>query len=187
MATLSNTDLRNGTVFRDGDDVYSVLKYEHKVRGRGGAVAKVKVRNLLTGSIQERSYRDNEKVDSVDTRKSGAQYLYSDGSEVHFMDGDTYEQFTLGVDALGDSIKFLKEGEKVIVLFLEDDPVAVEIPKVVELAIAHTVPGVKGDTANNPTKKAKMENGLEVDVPLFSKVGDVVKVNTDTGTYVSRA
>lgn len=187
MATLSNTDLRNGTVFKDGNDYFSVIKYEHSFRGRGGGIVRVKVRNLHTGATQEKTYRQNEKVESADTRKSSAQYLYSDGDLAHFMETETFEQFTLPCDAIGEGLKFLKEGEKTLALFLEDKPVSIEIPKVVELKIANTEPGVKGDTANNPTKKAVLENGLNVDVPLFVKPGEVIKVNTDTGTYVSRA
>ena len=187
MATLSNTDLRNGTVYKDGDEVYTVLKYEHKFHGRGGGIVKVKVRNLRTGGVQEKSYRENEKVETVDTRKATVQYLYSDGDTAHLMDAQTFDQFTMAKDDLGDAALYLKEGEKIIALFLEDKPVAVEIPKAVDFKITHTTPGAKGDTANNPTKKATLENGMEIDVPLFSKEGDVVKVNTDTGSYVSRA
>jgi elongation factor P len=186
MATLSNTDLRNGTVFKDGGDVYSVVRYEHSFRGRGGGIVKVRVRNLHTGNIQEKTYRQNEKVESVDTKKSSAQFLYSDGKDAHFMDTDSYEQFTLPLNDLGEGKKYLKEGDKIIVLYLEEKPVSVEIPRVVELKVSNTVPGVKGDTANNPTKKATMENGLVVDVPLFVKEGDAIKVNTDSGTYISR-
>lgn len=187
MATLSNTDLRNGTVFKDGGEIYSVVKYEHSFRGRGGGIVKVRVRNLHTGNIQEKTYRQNEKVESVETRKSSAQYLYSDGRDAYFMDTDSYEQFTLLVNDLGDGRKYMKEGDKTIVLYLEDRPVSIEIPKVVELEVEATIPGVKGDTANNPTKKATMENGLVVDVPLFVKEGDVIKINTEAGTYISRA
>ena len=186
MASLSNTDLRNGTVYKDGDEVYTVLKYEHKFRGRGGGIVKVKVRNLRTGSVQEKSYRENEKVETVDTRKATVQYLYSDGGTAHLMDAQTFDQFTMSKDELGDAGLYLKEGEKVVALFLEDKPVGIEIPKVVELKITQTSPGEKGNTANNPTKKATLENGMEIDVPLFSKAGDMLKVNTDSGTYVSR-
>lgn len=148
---------------------------------------RVKVSNLRTGSVLEKTYRGNEKVESVDTRKSSVVYLYSDSENATFMTAESYEQFSLPVDSLGDSLKFLSEGQKVVALYLEDKPIAIEIPKTVELTVAHTIPGVKGDTANNPTKKATLENGLEIDVPLFTKVGDKVKVNTDTGNYISRA
>lgn len=187
MATLSNTDLRTGVVYQDGAEVYTVLKYTHQFRGRGGGIVRVKVRNLKTGAVQEKTYRGNEKVESVDTQKKSVQYLYSDEKNATFMNTTSYEQCTLSLDQLGDAHRFLSEGQKVIALFLEDKPVSIEIPKIVELAIARTEPGVKGDTANSPTKKATLENGLEVDVPLFSEKGDTIKVNTDTGEYISRA
>ena len=186
MSVYSNTDLRNGVVFKDGGEVYSVIKYEHNFRGRGSGVVKVRVRNLRTGNVLEKAYRQNQSVESVDTHKSNVQYLFQDGTNVTFMDAQTYEQFVMPLEALGDSLRYLKEGEKVVALYIESDPVSIEIPKTVELAIAQTEPGVKGDSANNPTKRATLENGLEVDVPLFAKVGDVIKINTETGGYLGR-
>lgn len=187
MATLSNTDLRNGVVFQDVGEVYSVLKYIPSVRGRGSSIVRVKVRNLRSGSIQELTYRNNEKVKSVDTRRNSVQYLYSDLSIACFMNSETYEQVEMPLDLVRDSIKYLKESEKVIILYLDDDPVSIEIPKIVELEIKYTEPAVKGNTVTSSMKKAKMENELEVNVPMFFKVGDKIKVNTDTGDYVSRA
>lgn len=187
MATLSNTDLRNGTVYEDGGDVYVVIKYSPSTRGRGSSIVRVRVRNLKTGNVLEKTYRDNEKVESADTRRVSVQYLYKDTSNAFFMDGQTYEQFSMPLEAVGDCIEYMKDGEKVIVLYLDDSPISVEIPKSVVLEIKHTEPAVKGNTATNAMKKATLENDLVVDVPLFSKNGDKVKINTDTGTYVSRA
>lgn len=187
MAALSNTDLRNGVVFQDGGEVYSVLKYIPSVRGRGSSIVKVKVRNLRSGSIQELTYRNNEKVKSVDTQRISVQYLYSDSSTACFMNSETYEQVEIPLELVGDLIKYLKESEKIRVLYLDGDPVSIEIPKIVELEIKETEPAIKGNTVTNSVKKATMENDLEVKVPLFAKVGDKVKINTDTGDYVSRA
>ncbi len=187
MASLSNTDLKSGVVFKDGGVVYTVIKYEHNFRGRGGSVVKVKVRNIKTGATQEKSYRQNEKVDAVDTFKKSVQYLYSDGSNAYFMDNDTFEQIALTLELVGDQIKYLTEGEKAVALFLEGSIISIEIPKSVELKVEYTEPGVKGNTATNAMKKAKLQNGLQVDVPLFVKVGDTVKINTETGAYTSRA
>ncbi|MBN1618552.1 elongation factor P [Candidatus Dojkabacteria bacterium] len=186
MATLSNTDLKNGVVFRDEGEVFSVIKYEHVFKGRGGGIAKLKVRNLKTGSIAEKSYKNNEKVQSVDTSRVTAQFLYSDDKSANFMNDETYEQFQLSRDAIGEDLGFIKEGEKVVILFLEDSPISIEIPKSVELKIEYTEPGVRGDTATNAMKKAKLETGIEINVPLFIKSGEVIKVNTDTRQYVSR-
>ena len=185
MASLSNTDLRNGTVFRDGGVVYVVVKYEHQFRGRGGSIVKVKVRSIKTGGVVTKSYRQNERVEAVDTRKATLQYLYAEGDEVFLMDTQTFEQLSIPAEMVG-GLKYLKNGEKVVGLFVDDALVSIEIPKSVELQIEQTEPGAKGNTANNPTKKAILENGLQVDVPLFVKVGDRIKVNTETGSYVSR-
>lgn len=186
MATYSNTDLKNGVVFRDASEIFTVIKYEHNFRGRGSGVVKVRVRNLRTGNVLEKAYRQNRTVEAVETHRANVQYLYKDGLNATFMDAETYEQFTMPIEAIGDGIKYLKEGEKVVALYIENDPASIEIPKTVELSIAHTVAGVRGDTANNPTKKATLENGLDVDVPLFAKEGDIVKINTETGTYQGR-
>ncbi len=172
---------------KDGEDIYSVLKSEHNFRGRGSGITKLKVRNLRTGSVQEKTYRSNQKLEEVDALRKTVQYLYSDGSVATFMDPDSFEQFEIPFKSISASIKFLKEGEKVIVLFIEEKPVSVELPATVELKVAETEPATKGDTATNAMKKAKMETGLEVDVPLFVKNGDVLKINTESGTYVSRA
>lgn len=187
MASLSNTDLKNGVVFKDGGEVFTVIRYEHNFRGRGGSVVKVKVRNIKTGGVQEKSFRQNEKVEAVDTFKRTVQYLYSDGTNGYFMDQDTFEQMEMPLGMIEDQLKYLKEGEKVVALFLEEKPLSIEIPMKVTLKIEYTEPAVKGNTANNAMKKAKLENGLEVEVPLFLNIGDVIKVNTETGTYISRA
>ena len=187
MATLSNTDLKRGTVFRDDGDVYSVVSYSNQVRGRGSSLVRVKVRNLTSGGTQEKTYRDNEKVEAVDVWKSTLQYLYLDDAQAHFMDPDSFEQYEISREAVEPSLEYLKEGVKVIVLFIDEEPVSIELPKSVEMKVSQTVPAVKGDTANNPTKKAKLENGIEIDVPLFVKVGDSVKISTEDGSYLSRA
>lgn len=184
---LSNTDLRRGVVFQDGGEIFVVLNYASSVRGRGSSIVKLKIRNLKTGNVLEKSYRANEKVESVDTQRTNVQYLYSEGESANFMNSETFEQFSIPMEEVGESVKYLNEGEKVIVLLVEGKPVSIEIPKKVEMEIKYTEPAVKGNTATNAMKKAKLQNGLEVDVPLFSKVGDRIKINTDTGEYVSRA
>lgn len=186
MAVYSNTDLKNGVVFRDDGEVYSVVKYEHNFRGRGSGVVKVRVRNLRTGNVIEKAYRQNQSVEAVDTHRQNVQYLFKDATHATFMHADTYEQFTMPIDSIGEGIKYLKEGETVVALYLEEDPASIEIPKTVELSVSQAEPGAKGDSANNPTKKATLENGLSVDVPLFVKVGDIVKINTETGVYLGR-
>ncbi|MEA3356910.1 MAG: elongation factor P [Patescibacteria group bacterium] len=186
MALLSNNDLRKGVVFKHDSDVFVVLKYEHCFRGRGSGLVKLRVRNIKTGAVTEKKYREGDKISSVDTRKSTIQYLYTDVKNAVFMDMQTFEQFELPEEMLSESLKYLKEGEKVIALYLNDKVVSIEVPGVVNLAIEYTEPAVKGDTANNAVKKATLENGLEINVPLFSKVGDIVKINTESGEYIAR-
>jgi elongation factor P len=187
MATLSNTDLRRGVVFEDNGNVYIVTNYSSTVRGRGSSIVKVKVRNVKTGNVQELSYRDNEKVEAVDMSRKTVQYLYTNESRAYFMDTETYEQFSMPVETIEESLQYLSESQKVIALYLEDEPVSIEVPPVVELKVKYTEPAIKGDTATNAMKDAEMENGLSVKVPLFIEKGDQLKINTDSGEYVSRA
>lgn len=184
---LSNTDLRNGTVFQDGGEVFQVMKFELKKQGRGSSNVKVRVRNLKSGAIVDKTYGGNQTVESVDLTRSNAQYLYSDGSTGYFMDAATFEQFDFPLSSVGDMLQFIKEGEKVIVLKLDGTAAAIEIPKSVELKVEYTEPAVKGDTSGGAMKEAKLESGATVRVPLFISTGDMIKVNTDTGTYSSKA
>jgi elongation factor P len=186
MAKLTNTDLKRGVVFEDKGTIYKVLKYSSVVRGRGSSIVKVKVREIKTGNVQEFTYRDNEKVESVDMKKRTVQFLYADKQRANFMNNETYEQFSLGKDVINDELQYLAEGEKVIALFLDGEPVSIEVPSVVELEVEYTEPAIKGDTATNAMKDAEMKNGLVVKVPLFIDKGDKLKINTDSGEYVSR-
>lgn len=186
MATLSNTELRNGVIFKDGNRYYKVINYEHVSSGRGSAVGKVKIKDLESGSVVIQSYKQNEKVESVDTERKSMQYLYLDDSSAYFMDAKNFEQISIPISIIDEVIKYISNGEKVIVLFVDDKPISVEIPKSVELKIVYTELAVKGNTTSNAMKEAKLENGLKISIPLFIKTGDVVKINTETGNYVSR-
>lgn len=184
---LSNTDLRNGTVFADGGEVFQVMKFELKKQGRGSSNVKVRVRNLRSGAIVDKTYGGNQSVESVELTRSNAQYLYSDGSAGYFMDAESFEQFDLPLATVKDMLQYIKEGQRVIVLKLDGKVAAIEIPKSVELKVEYTEPAVKGDTSGGAMKDAKLESGVTIKVPLFISNGDVVKINTDTGTYSSKA
>jgi elongation factor P len=182
MATLSSNELRQGTVFKDGYDYFTVLKYDRVVQGRGGMTVKIKVKNLKSGSIVEKGYKGNDKVESVDLSKRSAQFLYSDGVNLHFMDTETFDQ----VEIEGQN-KYFKEGDKAIVSYLEGDPISVDIPNVVSLKVAYTDEGGNsGNTVSNALKEAKMETGITVMVPLFIKTGEVIKINTENNEYKGR-
>ena len=187
MATLQNTDLRNGTVFKEGSNIYQVIRFDLKKRGRGSSKVKVKVRDIKTGAITEKTYGGQETVESVELSKSNAQFLYSDEAAIYLMDAQTFEQFSLPKSVVGDSLQYVKEGAKVLVLRLDDKPVTVEVPASVVLKIEYTEPATKGDTSSNAVKDARLETGAKIKVPLFINTGDMVKINTETGQYSSKA
>ena len=181
---LLPTDLKNNTVFKYDNQTFIVLRYEHVTQGRGGATIKVKVKNLKTGAIIEKGFNGNEKVEEADIAKASYQYLYADADFAYLMHMINFEQVLL---PLIDDVKYLKEGEKVVVVSIDGEPLYFELPKTVELKVTYTEPGFKGNTVNNPYKKAVLETGLEVAVPMFVNINDIIKVNTDSGDYLSRA
>lgn len=180
-------NLRAGTTFLMDGKPYRVVKYTHQKIARGGGTVKLSVRNLETGKLEERTLNSSSKVDEVNTIKKNLQYLYKDGSTVFFMDPKTYDQVEIPQNVIKDQLSFIKEGESVDVLFLDQKALSVEIPPKVTLEVKDTAPGVKGDSATNIYKPATLENGLKLKVPLFIKVGDKIRVDTKTGEYVERA
>lgn len=184
---INSTDLKNGVTFLHYDKPYKVLKYSLIKMGRGGATVKLKVRNMLTGSVADLSYSSNVKVDSVSTSKKRLQYLYNDGKTATFMDPATYDQTEIPVDVLETELPYIKEGENVDILFWEDKALSVDIPPKVVLTVTDTDPGVKGNSVSNLYKPATLENGLQVKVPLFVNRGEKIRVDTRTGEYIERA
>lgn len=185
--SLSITDLKKGTVFELDGQPYIVVEYSQKVMGRGGSVVNTRLKNLITGAVLAKTFHGNEQVESADVTRKNVQYLYSDGSSYHFMDGENYEQFELPASAVGDQSGYLKEGVKVQVLLFNGSPVAIELPKNVYLAVTYAEPAVRGDTSTAITKDATLETGMTVKVPAFIKTGDTVSVDTATGAYRARA
>lgn len=181
------TDLKNGTTFLDSGMPYKVVKYSFIKQGRGGATVRVSARNLETGGLVEKTFDSKNKVDEITTNKRRMQYLYNDGTNASFMDPTSYEQTEVGLDILGDTVLFIKEGSEVDVLFWNDKALSVDIAPKVVLEVVETDPGVKGNSAANIYKSAKLENGLFVKVPLFIKVGEKVRVDTRTSEYIERA
>lgn len=192
---IDATDLKKGTNFLYDGKPYQVIKYSHIKMGRGGATVRVTVRNLESGSIGEKTFSSETRVDEVNTYKRKLQFLYKDSTNAIFMDPKTFEQVEIPSAVLGDQGPFLKEGENIDILFWsfggaqdkEDRPLSIELPPNVVLSVAQTDPGVKGNSAVNIYKPAVLENGLKVKVPLFINQGDKVKVDTRTGEYVERA
>ena len=185
-ADLESSQLRKGTVFRDGGRVFIVLNYKHVKKGRGLATIRVKVRDVESGSIVEKTFSSNEKVDSVSLGRKSAQYLYSDDNYSYFMDNSDFSQFQIGNGMIEWQRNFLTEGAKIQAVFLEEKVISIDIPKKVSLKVKYTEPGVVGDTATGAEKEAELETGYKVNVPLFVKIGDSIKVNTERGNYVSK-
>lgn len=184
---ITATDLKNGTAFLSDGKPYKVVKYTHTKMGRGGATVRVSARNLETGELIDKSYDAGNKIEEIATVKKRMQYLYNDGENASFMDPSNYNQIEIDLDIIGDSIHFVKEGSEVDVLFWEDRALSIDIAPKVVLEVVETDPGVKGNSASNVYKSAKLENGLQVKVPLFIKVGEKVRVDTRTSEYIERA
>lgn len=184
---LSITDLKKGTLFQLDGVPYRVVEYNQKVMGRGGSIVNVRIKSLLDGKVLEKTYKGNEQLDSADVTNQNAQYLYNDGTTFFFMNEDTFEQFEVSADLVGDGAGYLKEGDRVQLQFFDGRPINVELPKNVPLKVTYTESVVKGDTTSSVQKDAELETGITVKVPAFIKQGDVIKVDTRTGTYLERA
>lgn len=180
-------DLRKGVTFELDGNLYKVLDYHHHKPGRGNATIRVRTVNLRTGTILEQTYTSGDRVRDVRLDFHNVQYLYGDGQFYHFMDLETYEQPAIPAEILGDSSRYLKEGMEVKLTFYEGEPLDVELPLTIDLAVVEAEMAVRGDTATGVTKKVVLETGLQVQVPGFVNVGDVIRVNTSDGSYVTRA
>ncbi len=183
---LSVSELRRGMAILYDGELYEIVEYEHSKRGRAGAVAKTKLKHLKTGKVLSVTFKGSENTESAFLETRQLQYLYHDGADYVFMDSERFDQFPLSGDALGEQAAFLIEGTTVQGLYYKDEMVKVAVPTFVELRVASTEPGVKGDTVSNVEKPATLETGAVVQVPLFVKEGDTLKVDTRTGRYVER-
>ncbi len=180
------TDLKKGTIFQLDGVPYRVVEYAQKVMGRGGSIVNVKIKSLIDGRVLDKTFKGNESIDSADVANQNVQYLYSDSGKHYFMDEDTYEQFEISADIVGEQAGFLKEGDKVKVQVFNGQAISVEMPKNVALKVTYTENVVKGDTSTSITKDARLETGISVRVPAFIKTGDVISVDTASGAYRER-
>ena len=194
---IQATELKAGTTFQLDGKPYKVVKYTHTKLGRGGANVVVSIKNLETGDLGERTFKSGHKVEEIITSKKSLQYLYSDAKNAVFMDPMNFEQVDIPKQVVGDDLVYVKEGGNCDILFWSpsadsgqasvDIPLNIEIPPKVALKVIETVPGVKGNTASNAYKPAKLENGIEVKIPLFINQGETIIVDSRTGEYVERA
>lgn len=186
--TMGTTkDLSRGIFIRHNGQLCRVVDYQHTMPGKGGAFYQVKMKNAVTGKSNDHRFRSGENIDVVRVEEKDMQYLYKEGENLVLMDMDTYEQFNLNEEMLGDALQFIKEEMLLKVYLDEGNPIMADAPNHVVLEITYSEPGVKGDTANNPSKPATLETGAIVQVPLFVKQGERIKVDTRTGEYVERA
>ena len=181
------SDIRKGLKIELEGEVYTVVEFLHVKPGKGGAFIRTKLKSLTKGSVVEKTFRSGEKLGRPDLEEKKMQFLYSSDDQYCFMDAETYEQTFLTEEQLGSSRDYLKENTTIAILMHNNKPIAVELPTFVALAINKTEPGEKGDTVSGGTKAATLETGAVIQVPLFLNEGDVVKVDTRTGTYVERA
>ncbi|GAB2585767.1 elongation factor P [Nitrincola alkalisediminis] len=187
MATYSSNQLKNGLkVMLDGDPC-TMLDVEFVKPGKGQAFTRVRLRNLITGRVWERTFKSNETLEGADVMDTDMEYLYNDGEMWHFMDNHTFEQVAADKNAVGDNYKWLKEQDKATVTLWNGNPIAITPPNFVELEVVDTDPGVKGDTAQGGSKPATLTTGAVVRVPLFIEIGQKLRIDTRTGEYVSRA
>lgn len=180
------TDLKKGTLFVWEGTPYRVVEYGQKVMGRGGSIVNVKIKSLVDGKVLSKTFKGNEQLEPADVTNKNVQYLYSDGTNFHFMDGDTYEQFEVAATMIDEQAGYMKEGDTVTVQIFDGRVINVELAKNVYLKVVYTEDVVKGDTTSSVLKDAELETGIKVKVPSFIKQNDVISVDTSTGAYRER-
>ena len=187
MASFATNQFRSGLKLMIDGDPCSIIENEFVKPGKGQAFNRVKLRNLINGRVLEKTYKSGESVEGADVMETSMQYLYNDGEKWHFMVPDTYEQYEADEAAMGDAVKWIKEEDKLDVTLWNNTPITVTPPNFVHLKVTQTDPGLKGDTSSGGSKPATLETGTVVKVPLFIGEGEVLKIDTRTGEYVSRS
>jgi elongation factor P len=188
MATITTNQLKNGNHIEVDGTVYKVLEFQHVKPGKGGAFVRTKLRRAADGAVIDKTFRAGEKFRAVRTESRRMQFLYTDGTDAHFMDAESYEQLTIPESAVAGQLRWIKPSAEVDVLFIDERPQDVQVPSAVDLEVTQTDPGLRGDTASGGgNKPATLETGATVQVPLFIDVGERVRVDTRSGEYVSRA
>jgi elongation factor P len=184
---VSTNDLKNGMSLDLPEGLFSVVEFQHVKPGKGGAFVRTKLKNVRSGAVIERTYRADEKLEQAIIDKRDMQFLYRDGTDFVFMDTTNYEQMNAAPEGLGDAPSYLKEGDGVILQMYNSEIVGVDLPAAVELTVTETEPGIQGDRVSGARKPATLQTGLVLQVPLFVNTGDVVKVDTRSGEYLTRA
>ena len=180
-------DFRNGVTFEMDGNVFQIVEFQHVKPGKGAAFVRTKIRNVISGSVTEKTFNPSDKYPTAFIERKEMQYLYNDGDLYYFMDNETFETTPINGSVLGDAFRFVKENMNIKVLSYKGNVFGTEPPNFVELEVTATEPGVKGDTATNATKPATVETGAEIRVPLFINEGEMIRVDTRTGEYMERA
>lgn len=183
---LSASEFRKGLTFEMDGQIYTVVDFQHVKPGKGAAFVRTKIKNIITGTVVEKSFNPTDKFPKAHIERKEMQYLYEDGGLYYFMDNETYEQIPLNKEQVEDAIMYLKPNDTVIIKFYKGEAFSVEAENFVELEVTHTEPQFKGDTATGATKPATLETGLVITVPLFINIGDKIRVDTRTGEYMER-
>ena len=183
---ISAGEFRNGVTIEYEGDIFVILEFQHVKPGKGAAFVRTKIKNLKTGSVVERTFRPTEKMPRAHIDRQDMQYLYNDGADFNFMDNDTFEQMAISTETVGDAAKWLKENDEASLLYAGDELISIEPQMFVELEVTHTEPGFKGDTATNTTKPATLETGVELQVPTFVEIGDILQIDTRDGRFIKR-
>lgn len=184
---ISTNEFRTGVTVEIDGDVFAIVDFQHVKPGKGAAFVRSKLKNVKTGNVVEKTFRAGEKLPRAHVDRRQMQYLYFTGDAYEVMDNENFEQMSLTEAQIGDAKKFLKENMVITVALYQGNPIGVEVPNFVELEVVETDPGIKGDTASGGSKPAKLETGAVVQVPFFVNVGDVLRIDTRTGTYMERA
>src|ERR1700685_852941 len=185
---ISTNQFRNGNHIDVDGTIFKIVEFQHVKPGKGGAFVRTKLRRSSDGNVIDRTFRAGEKFRPVRTEVRKMQFLYRDGGDSHFMDSESYEQVVVPVKAIEESLQFVKDSDEVELLYIDDQPADIQLPSAVDLKVTQTEPGLRGDTASGGgTKPAVLETGASVQVPLFVDVGDVLRVDTRSGEYISRA
>jgi elongation factor P len=185
---ISTNQFKNGNHIDVDGTIYKIVEFQHVKPGKGGAFVRTKLRRASDGNVIDKTFRAGEKFRAVRTEARKMQFLYSDGADAHFMDTESYEQLAVPESAVADALRWTKANDEVDVLFMDGSPQSIQLPASVELEVTQTEPGVRGDTASGGgNKPATLETGATIQVPLFVNIGDRVKVQTETGDYMSRA
>jgi elongation factor P len=184
---ISTNQFKNGMHVEVDGTVYRIVEFQHVKPGKGGAFVRTKLKALESGAVVDKTFRAGEKMPRIHTEVKNVTYLYSDGSEAHLMDAETFDQIALSVASISDELQYMRENDTVQILTVDGRPSSLQLPAAVELEVKDTEPGVKGDTVSNVTKPATLETGAVVQVPLFVNVGDRIRVDTREARYISRA